>query len=423
MHTRQSGAAHVPIMFFILVLVLFLGAVGWAYSVANTNAEQVQALANAKADMQTMAGKQLLFTHYIEDLGRVIELPGKYEGRGTVYSGATLDGVTGVISPADLKKRMDSFSKALGLSDAKGIEGLCSAAVALVNDKLQREKDIGGERDMALADKVAVEKSFGEATSEHTKKASEWSQALEQAKAEYTASLSQKDTNISALTSSVRDTNDQLNVAKEAAAAEKKVLSNDIGKLKMHNSALTSKDKLRSPMAVVDGKIIVAKAGVTAAFINLGRKDMLQPGTIFRVLNKNSTVVKAYATVVRVEQDKAEVTLSEVRDPLTDAVREGDELYNELFSANGANKRTIYLMGRFSYPYNKDQLAMLLKNLGNTVVQKMGPGVDTVLLGDDAINEAGDGFTSIADSQEYKEANALGVEFAPLRKIRDLLKL
>lgn len=78
-------------------------------------------------------------------------------------------------------------------------------------------------------------------------------------------------------------------------------------------------------MAVVDGKIIVAKAGVTAAFINLGRKDMLQPGTIFRVLNKNSTVVKAYATVVRVEQDKAEVTLSEVRDPLTDAVREGDE--------------------------------------------------------------------------------------------------
>ena len=39
MHTRQSGAAHVPIMFFIIVLVMFLGAVGWAYSVTNTNAE------------------------------------------------------------------------------------------------------------------------------------------------------------------------------------------------------------------------------------------------------------------------------------------------------------------------------------------------------------------------------------------------
>ena len=39
MHTRQSGAAHVPIMFFILLLVMFLGAVGVAYIVtdANTN--------------------------------------------------------------------------------------------------------------------------------------------------------------------------------------------------------------------------------------------------------------------------------------------------------------------------------------------------------------------------------------------------
>jgi hypothetical protein len=80
-------------------------------------------------------------------------------------------------------------------------------------------------------------------------------------------------------------------------------------------------------------------------------------------------------------------------------------------------------MGRFSYPYNKPQLEMLLKNLGNTLVNKMGPGVDTVILGDDAVNEAGDGFTSVTDSAEYKLANELGVEFAPLRKIRDLLKL
>lgn len=423
MHNRQRGAAHVPIIFFILVLVLFLGAVGWAYSVANQNAELTQKVAQRDADAAVSAGKIQLLKDYVEDVGRVIELPGKYEGRGTNYAGATLDGFTGVINPADLKKRMDAFSTALGLSPAKGLENMCSGAVALVNDKIQREKDISGERDKALADKAATEKSFGEATSEHAKKASEWSQALEQAKADYTASLSQKDSNINALTNSVRDTNDQLNAAKEAAAAEKKVMSNEIGKLKMHNSALTSKDRLRAPVDVADGKVLVAKAGVNTAFISLGRKDMLQAGTIFRVKNKNSNAVKAYATVTRVEQEKSEVQLSDVVDPLGDAVREGDEVFNELFSPNGVNKRTIFLMGRFSYPYNKDQLTMLLKNLGNTVVTKMGPGIDTVILGDDAVNEAGDGFTSITESAEYKEANALGVEFAPLRKIRDLLKL
>ena len=80
-------------------------------------------------------------------------------------------------------------------------------------------------------------------------------------------------------------------------------------------------------------------------------------------------------------------------------------------------------MGRFSYPYNKPQLEQLLKNLGNKVVAKMGPGVDTVILGNDSVNENGDGFDKVLESQEYKEAINLGVEFAPLLKIRDLIKL
>ena len=30
MHTRQSGAAHVPMMFFLILLIMFLGALGFA---------------------------------------------------------------------------------------------------------------------------------------------------------------------------------------------------------------------------------------------------------------------------------------------------------------------------------------------------------------------------------------------------------
>jgi hypothetical protein len=52
----------------------------------------------------------------------------------------------------------------------------------------------------------------------------------------------------------------------------------------------------------------------------------------------------------------------------------------------------------------------------------MGPGIDTVILGDDAINEAGDGFTKVEESEEYKAATMLGVEFVPMRKIRDIVK-
>ena len=80
-------------------------------------------------------------------------------------------------------------------------------------------------------------------------------------------------------------------------------------------------------------------------------------------------------------------------------------------------------MGRFSAPYNKPELTNLLKRLGNNVVDKMAPGVDTVILGGDPVNEAGDGFASVQDSAEFKLASELRVEFAYLSSIRDLIKL
>jgi hypothetical protein len=426
MHTRQSGAAHVPIMLFIVVMVMFLAAVGFAYKITNDNAELQKKVTQLDGDNKTLNGKVTLFTHYTEDLGRVIDLPGKYEGRAEakdIYSGSTLDGVAGVVSPADLKKRMKGCTDAVQLTEQKGIEGLCSQLVALVNDKIQREKDISAARDQALADKEVVDKKFNESATEHGKAAGEWSAALGQANAAYAAAKSEKDGTISSLNSSITQANDSLNQLREQTTAEKKVMNNEINRLRSHNNALTSKDKLRMPADVAKGKVVAAKQGVSSAFINLGRKDMLQPDTIFVVRAPKSTKVKAYATVTRVEQEKAEVLLTGVVDPIGDAVNDGDELYNDLFSPNGANKRVIYMMGRFSYPYNKDMIEKLLKRLGNTVVTKMGPGVDTVLLGDNAVNEAGDGFALVTDSAEFKLANDLGVEFVPLRKVIDLLKL
>jgi hypothetical protein len=80
-------------------------------------------------------------------------------------------------------------------------------------------------------------------------------------------------------------------------------------------------------------------------------------------------------------------------------------------------------MGRFGAPYGKEQLANLLRRLGNRVVNNMGPGVDTVVLGNDPVNEEGDGFASVQDSEEFKLANELRVEFTYLTKIADLVKL
>ncbi len=426
MQTRQNGAAHVPIMFFLILLVMFLGALAFAYVSTDSNTNLRSDNAKLRADLKAAQGKQLLLSHYIEDLGAVLQLPGKYtirpEVSPEVYEGGTLDGITGVADPKELKTKLDTFGSSLGLSSTRGLEDLFAAAVNQKTGLDKRIADLSTERDAALAAKNATDSKFTEATTSHSRASNEMRQTLEQTRADFESGKTDLQNRIGLLQQNVRDRDTQIAEEKESRASERKGMQNQIGKLQMHNTALVDKDKMRVPPSVADGSVLVAKSGLNSAFINLGKKDMLQPGTIFQIKNLNSTSVKAYATVTRVEDTRAEVTLSGIVDPVGDPVRDGDAIYNDLYSPGQSSKRTIFLLGRFSYPYHKPQLTQLLENLGNRVVAKMGPGVDTVILGDDAINEAGDGFTKVEESEEYKAATMLGVEFVPMRKIRDIVK-
>lgn len=426
MQSRQNGAAHVPIMFFLILLVMFIGALAFAYVSADANTNLRTDNATLRAQNKAMKGKELLLSHYIEDLGAVLQLPGKYTIRAEVspevYENTTMDGIAGVTDPKELKTRLDTFGTSLGLSSTRGVEDLFAAVVTQKGSLDKRIADLSMERDAALAAKNSTDTKFSEATSSHSRASNEMRQTLEQTRADFQSGKSELENRISLLQQNVRDRDTQLAEEKESRTAERKGLQTQIGKLQMHNTALVDKDKMRVPPSIADGSILVAKSGLNSAYINLGKKDMLQPGTIFQIKNMNGQAVKGYATVTRVEDARAEVTLSGIVDAIGDPVRDGDPIYNDLYSPGQSSKRTIYLLGRFGYPYHKPQLTKLLENLGNRVVAKMGPGVDTVILGDDAINEAGDGFTKVEESDEYKAATMLGVEFVPMRKIRDIVK-
>lgn len=423
MHNRQSGAAHVPIMFFLLLLVLFLGAVSFAFVTHGKNADLTKQRNDALADAQTLRKKDLLVEHYVGDVGVVIGKAGKYEGRknqGGVYGDAAL-GYPGVVNPDEVKKVMDDALTAAGLSAAMGLENVLSSMVTKIGQLNARIKDIESERDKALAEKTEVDRKFQAAAAEAATKAREFGQNLDQTRSDFESAKTDKDNRINLVNESLQAKAAELSTEKERAQAKEKELSHEIAKHQMQNSALVARDAMRKAPDVPDGKVLVAKNGIPTAFINLGRKDMLQPGTVFRVKNPSSAAVKGYATVTRVEEDRAEVALANFTDPIGDYARDGDLLYNDLYTPRVT--RTIFLMGRFTAPYNKGDLANLLKRLGNKVVDKMGPGVDTVILGNDPVNEAGDGFTSVQESAEFKQASELRVEFAYLATIRDLIKL
>jgi len=424
MHTRQSGAAHVPMMFFLLLLIMFLGALGFAYVKLTENGDLLKQRNEARAAADAATKRELLIQHYVEDIGKVVGKPGKYTGRDGsrgVYGDASIEAMAGLMNPAEIKKVFDDACRACELGEASGLENVLGAMVTRMSQLKAQANNADLERDKALAEKSEIDRKFQESVRDGQNRAREWGQNLENTRAEFASAREEKDRTINNLQQNLQNKVDELTTTRETAAEAEKALRAEIAKKEMHASALIQKDRMRDPPDVADGKIIGARSGVASAFINLGKKDNLQAGTVFRVRNPHSDKVKAYAVVTRVEEERAEVSLSGIVDPIGDYVREGDQLFNEIYSPNMS--RTIFLLGRFSAPYEKDRLAALLKRLGNKVVDKVGPGVDTVILGDDPINEAGDGFAAIKDSPEFKEANNLGVEMVPLRKIRDLVRL
>jgi hypothetical protein len=332
MHNRQSGAAHVPIMFFILLLMMFFGALGFGWVQQTNNAELRKDVAQAQADLGTIQSKEALIQDYIADIGKVINKPGPYLGRGgnaEMYNGATID-YAGLMDPKVVKQVMDDAATNAGVSQATSLEDLLGAMITRINTTSQRVRDIELERDKALEDKSTGDQRYTALEGQAATAASENSTNLEQARSDFQSATDDRDSRIAQLTQNLRNKDEQMTTLREEFTAKEKDLLGRIARLQTQNSALVEREALRQPPNVADGRVLVAKNGIPKAFINLGRKDLLQPGTVFRVQSPNDDSVKGYCRVTRVEDERAEVRLFDFADPIGNYASEGDLLYNDL---------------------------------------------------------------------------------------------
>lgn len=422
MHNRQSGAAHVPMMFFLLLLIFFLGAVGFAWMNQTKNNELLERIAKVEAENGSLKANRLLIEHYIADVGSSVGKGGKYTGRAsTEYNGHTLDGIEGVMSPEEITKTFDKALEMSGLGSAKGLEAVLGSLTTLIAQQKDRIRDIELARDEALATQAKTADELRKKSGDFEAKAKWYADEIAKVRSELEASHARTQSTLTATAANVETVSKEKLAVEDAATQRDKEQQAKIDTLTYQLAGIMQRETMRRPPAVADGTIIAARKGLPTAFVSLGRKDLLQSGTIFHVRSPNSTTIKCKATVVSVGEDKSEVSLSDFVDEAGDYARDGDQLYNDLYSPRMVRK--IYLMGRFSAPYNKEPLANLLRRLGNTVVDKMAPGVDTVILGDDPLNEAGDGFARVADSAEFKQAVELKVEMVNLNTVRELIKL
>jgi peptidoglycan hydrolase CwlO-like protein len=425
MHSRQRGAAHVNIMFFLLMLVLFLGALGFGYVQLGQVTAMEQRVAQLEQEKNQARGETLIYKHLVEELGTVVTDAGTYEGKtGFDYAqalGHQPAALENVPSAAKLKELLSSFGADLNVPDSQ--RGTVDKVLSYAKSEFDKAKGqitaLEGQRTAALNESQTLRSQLDKLTAENQAQVTRLTNEHSELRSFIESTFREKDNVTLGLQNEVRTRREELQNAQAAHTAQMLEVRKEKDRLTAQNSAVTQRLKLINPPDVADGAVISSSQAAGLAWIDLGRKDMLQPGTVFRIKN-NKGEQKAVGKVVRIQQDRAEIEISELADPF-DPVAKGDQLFNDLYSPNV--RRNIVLIGRFSYPLTKEVVKMQLEQLGNKVYDKPMPGVDLAIIGQDSINETGDGFVSVMETPEYKDIQFLGCEIITLNKIRDLLRL
>jgi len=178
---------------------------------------------------------------------------------------------------------------------------------------------------------------------------------------------------------------------------------------------------LKEPEAA-DGEILAVSENLDLAWINIGRKNRLQRGTRFRIVDgtPGDGRLKAWCTVTRVEEKMAEVLLSDQVDAYDPAVA-GDIIYNPVYDSK--NKRNAALVGRFSGAWNEKELRLLLAEVGIQVKDDVDKTTDYLIVGSEIyMDEDGDPLEEPRDPKEeavYSNAVGFGVQIVPIKQIRE----
>jgi len=437
MQNRERGAAHINIYYFLVLMVLFLGSLWFGYVVLTQNNQLERDRVAAKQSEAQARANLNLYTEYVREITAVLGESGEYTSSKNLSLVVTApDGseqtfnpipIAKATLPDSLNQRVSAFSRRLQIPGAIStpISSLFGAVTELV-DSLRTAKTTADARaDTATTAKSQADTAFAASSqtqqsnlaAANTRFASQLAISNQENQRQVRRNTDQNN--------EIRRLGDDMNRMRNEHQVAVTKLEKDRNLLQLTNEHLISLTRLINPPDSPDGGIISASMSARVAFIDVGRKDMLPLGTVFkitapRVDGKSDGKIKALGTVVEVMQDRAKLKVFNVRDRYDPVVR-GDIVVNELYSPHV--KRNIALIGRFSYPYPKPEVKRLLERLGNRVLDKVGIDVDLVIVGNDTINESGDGLDSITTTAEYKFAENQRIEIITLNKIRQLLKL
>ncbi|MEZ5964961.1 MAG: hypothetical protein R3F56_14085 [Planctomycetota bacterium] len=433
MHTRERGAVNT--MFFLIIFVLMLGAGFFGYTQYDAAKQMEMRAEAAKTEAARLKLDRIVRDHLLEDLRKVVGEAGTYKGRtGWDYS-ADLDEarkagvevsempeVANVTVPSAVTTKVDEFARDLKIpaSLTTGLADFLGQILVEYKKRGTELADANSQVEKLRGERTALERSVAQINTERAAEASASNKSNTELRQYIDSNIADKQRLIDTMRNENNQRRTEISELTEKHKGELRDLDKVIGLKDAKIAALASTVKLVNPPQAADGSVLSTSSKTGLGYIDLGTKDMLPVGAIFTITDAGDGKEKAKAQVKNVERDRAEVMIFGVKDKFDYPVQ-GDKISSPLYSPGV--RRQVALIGRFGYPYTKDTIKEILESLGNTVHDKVGPGVDLVIIGDETLNAEGTEFVKVEDTDDYKLASTLGAEFAPVNKIRGFLKL
>ncbi len=415
MVSRERGIAHVNIFWALVPMVLFLGGVGYGY-IKHTEADQAKAeYLSAKKERDEANARLAERINQLKAISEVVGNRGEFKA-----TNPDIPPTSEFTTPTKLASTLEVFKGAFGIPGSlKSLNEILNAA----KNKLSSVQDQVASLESTLNNTRAERDQINETLASVRSAKDEEISRLQDEKRQVERNLDQTQRNLQAQLadqrSKVQRARDERRSIEEASSKKLAAKERELQAMSAHVQTMADRIKLINSPGAPDGRILESSEMTGLAWIDRGAQDLVKSGMVFRVVEpgKDGGSIKAYAIVVRVERDKSMVRITDLKDKMNPVVQ-NDLILNDLYSPG--LKRHIYLLGRFVYPFTKDELKRILESYGNVVHDKMTPEVDLVItgrkpLGEDAVD--------LEATPEFLAASRWNVEIAAFNKIRDFLRL
>ena len=416
--TRSNrGAARISAVWLISVGVLFLAAMAFGFIAQgdlSTERDNVEA-ANARAAVADARFDE------INNLKRDVSVALGWYDRASADPVSDVEAVKRALE--DLRTTFPDLSntdadfetalpKILAAYEARGRK---------IGELEQRVSGLEGDvaTAQAAATQVAADKDqviagLRQQIADDAQNASQRQTDLETRLASANDQVSERDTEL-------RQARADLAAAQRSFTDEKKILDSRIAAL-TQTASFAADPNNQQP----DGKVIEVSSQLPLAWIDIGASERLTRGTRFRIeasMPANGRL-KAWGEVVRVEEGRAEMVVSDLVDPY-DPVVSGDVIVNPLYDPVGG--RNAVLVGRFSGAYNEAEITRMLERMSINVQPEITITTHFLIVGgelwnDPETNEPLEEPVQPWDLEVYKEAEALGLQIIPLQNIREFFR-